>query len=1034
MSESALEGFAGITEQVAGLFEELGVTEPEGLVGHWAVATPAGRAWIVGQTWDKAGSTIRESDVLKWGFSSELLQIGIPPPVAPRLVEQAITLREIRVHPVPDLMQRAASALQGFPVEVARAWLEGGKHEIEALGDDLKTIAFYDLLAVSDFHLAAGNRPSPEGLARLSPTEDFFFDNAFFRFLVHSEEERRSRQGYPYELVFNGDMVDFVQVVVRATAEPDAWDLDLALPEELQLGAWDADARAYAQAEPQRERLWDTLDTVYGEVADQGTRRQIVEERASRDAMAWAQYAQEKRQAARGRQAASPRQVLAMGRSAALVQLKEVCRGHPRFFQGVAWFLACGNRLVLMRGNHDIQWYWPELQDTLVGWLKEVYDDLDRECRQEAAGHSLPVAPERLQACLLPATGADRFLPPLPAEEFTRRVDFDHPWFYYRDRLAYFEHGGQHEAVDAHRHFLIPVYDNDRTWPAPRPRPELQALVDQPPERATGWLPELEVVPEEDEIDPALGSLGNVFLVNNLEIEMPNFERPGYDKVYLPWLLYRRPRVLFGALGPAIGRLVDAWRRWAGRQPDLLDRQVTRREAYARLTGLSEDCVRELDDTRWVKQWRGKASGWVYALINVLSVVVPVVAVLVVVLGLSEAFRWLSVGDWLQSWLPLGVQKLLGLAPSDPAPSGNLLVWDFLSGALKTVVVGLLSYWAVTAVRDWIGLGEDYLYRPSLRVARILKRYGWDVPYILFGHDHARNAQPLDLGKQCDHPDCPASLKKRDVQLIEGRLEVRRVACPHCGDALDKAGLQYQFGESLRKASRQEPTRYTVTCPHCEQETAVGADTDWSGDGATCERCGHALTQEEVIGNSTLWATPADFHIEPLACPSCQAELPSEILERVRVFPYALVYACPGCSRVERQLLGTWFLACPNPECGKKPKKSDLQLAEERPYIHCTCGTTYPQPAPAHRWYLNTGTWMHFYATERKRLVRDVLEYPFVRMVDTHMVLAARPNNYMDPWDRPVPRVELLRWNDGAQRVEACETYQGTAEGTGHGR
>ena len=358
---------------------------------------------------------------------------------------------------------------------------------------------------------------------------------------------------------------------------------------------------------------------------------------------------------------------------------------------------------------------------------------------------------------------------------------------------------------------------------------------------------------------------------------------------------------------------------------------------------------------------------------------------------------------------------------------------DFLSGALKTVVVGFLSYWAVTAVRDWIGLGEDYLYRPSLRVARILKRYGWDVPYILFGHDHARNAQPLDLGKQCAYPDCSARLKKRHVQLVEGRMEVPELACPSCGGGLDKSGLQHQFGEALRNAGWREPSRYMVTCPHCAQETAVDVDTDWTSDGARCERCDQALTQEEVDGNPTLWASPADFDIGPLACPSCGEELPSEIMERVRIFPYGLVYTCPGCSRVKRQSLGTWYLACPNPDCRKEPNKSDLQLAEGRPYIHCTCGTTYPQPAPAHRWYLNTGTWMHFYATERKRLVREVLEYPFVRMIDTHRVLAARLDNYMDPWDRPVPRVELLRWNDGAQRVEACETYQGTAEGAGRG-
>jgi hypothetical protein len=71
---------------------------------------------------------------------------------------------------------------------------------------------------------------------------------------------------------------------------------------------------------------------------------------------------------------------------------------------------------------------------------------------------------------------------------------------------------------------------------------------------------------------------------------------------------------------------------------------------------------------------------------------------------------------------------------------------------------------------------------------------------------------------------------------------------------------------------------------------------------------------------------------------------------------------------------------------------------------------------------------MHFFATERKRLVRDVLEYPFVRLTETDCVVVGEPEWYMDPQQRPLPRVELLRWNDAAQRVEICETFQGTAE------
>jgi hypothetical protein len=188
------------------------------------------------------------------------------------------------------------------------------------------------------------------------------------------------------------------------------------------------------------------------------------------------------------------RKVRAMLRRESLRQLKTVYAGHPRFFQGLAWFLAQGNRLVLMRGNHDPQWYWPEVQLAFSGWLKEAYDELCQVCKDHQAGYELPVSPASL-------TGQ---LPAMSMEDFQARVDFDHSWYYYRDRLAYFEHGGQQEAVDSQRYFLTPVYHTGEEEESPDP------------------LAALNVSPQEKEIDPPVGSLGNVFFINNLEIEFPS--------------------------------------------------------------------------------------------------------------------------------------------------------------------------------------------------------------------------------------------------------------------------------------------------------------------------------------------------------------------------------------------------------------------------------------------------------------------------------------------------------------------------------
>jgi UDP-2,3-diacylglucosamine pyrophosphatase LpxH len=69
----------------------------------------------------------------------------------------------------------------------------------------------YNLLVVSDFHLGQGFDPD---LGTYSPMEDFPFDDAFARFLRYQERVRRQPRygGHPWKLIFNGDLLDFVQV------------------------------------------------------------------------------------------------------------------------------------------------------------------------------------------------------------------------------------------------------------------------------------------------------------------------------------------------------------------------------------------------------------------------------------------------------------------------------------------------------------------------------------------------------------------------------------------------------------------------------------------------------------------------------------------------------------------------------------------------------------------------------------------------------------------------------------------------------
>ncbi len=795
-------------------FMELPGAQAAALAPH--LRTIAGRE-VIRQT---LGAS--ECEVLRWAFAAELAQAAYPASAAAALVDCGITLQELLNQPADALAARiwelarteadfgaaqarvaaivpafeppesagdAAAPLRQYrEAELLRrvsAALTEQRQRAEALGPMPTRVEFYDILAVSDFHLAAGNRPSPEGLTRFSPTEDFYFDDAFFRFLVDAEMERRGRNGRPYELVFNGDMMDFAQIITPEDATPRltaamlpllAWPEsdDGSLTAQLQrtvaaiygkdtlsaaiaqqsdmrraalqqagaaalaalrpaaqakgLGApfmsaaepdarqdWEAELAAWSDTgwETWTEEEWAqrlghaTSAAASGAAPDAAVRLMgmpptrppappIPNPRVQAAGLAAATQAETAKQAQAERGKAS-KKVCAMERKQALAQLADVYFGHPHFFAGLAWFLAQGNRLVFIRGNHDPQWYWPEVQGACVGWLKQAYDTLRAAWNTSPRPGALPISPEQHQA-LLTACGA---LPDVPLAAFAARVDFAQSWYYYREELAYFEHGGQQEAVDAHRYFLAPVYATAASGQHATPAP-----------------------PEELEIDPPVGSLGNVFFINLLESNFPNFERPGYDKVYLPWLLYHAPGLLFKTLPLAAGKMLRAWSRWAAHhpQPAVAQRHAAQLKRYAAQSGLPEPCARELDETTWVKRWRGRGqSALAFFIRIVLPYLLPLLAALTV----------------------LAVLLISGAR----APTPPTLAYSLLWSPLLSLLVGLAMYWLKHWMTEWFGLGEDYMLKPAQRVAAILERHGCDVPYILFGHDHAHNAQSLGKGR-----------------------------------------------------------------------------------------------------------------------------------------------------------------------------------------------------------------------------------------------------------------------------------------------
>ena len=111
----------------------------------------------------------------------------------------------------------------------------------------------------------------------------------------------------------------------------------------------------------------------------------------------------------------------------ARVKLRRVAARHGDVFAALGAFVADGHALTLIHGNHDIELHWDAVKDDLRGILFE---------------HASSSRPDVDRAA------------------FYERVEFN-PWFFYRDGVAYIEHGHQYDPFCATEHIMAPLSPAD---------------------------------------------------------------------------------------------------------------------------------------------------------------------------------------------------------------------------------------------------------------------------------------------------------------------------------------------------------------------------------------------------------------------------------------------------------------------------------------------------------------------------------------------------------------------------------------------
>jgi UDP-2,3-diacylglucosamine pyrophosphatase LpxH len=102
-----------------------------------------------------------------------------------------------------------------------------------------------------------------------------------------------------------------------------------------------------------------------------------------------------------------------------LWKLERLISHHKIFFDALRDFIGCGNEVILIPGNHDIEWMMHEVQE---GFRKEMFSGMGNDERGE----------------------------------FNKRVHFL-PWFFYDPGLSLFvEHGCQYDPLNSFDYFLYP--------------------------------------------------------------------------------------------------------------------------------------------------------------------------------------------------------------------------------------------------------------------------------------------------------------------------------------------------------------------------------------------------------------------------------------------------------------------------------------------------------------------------------------------------------------------------------------------------
>lgn len=428
---------------------------------------------------------------------------------------------------------------------------------------------------------------------------------------------------------------------------------------------------------------------------------------------------------------------LPCGEQETVHKLRKIAEGHWLFFEALAGYVAHGNLLTIIKGNHDVEFHYPGVRTAFLAELNAAFQ-------------------RRLQRDPAWGTGKEA------GNVSTDTVQFS-DWFYFEPDLLWVEHGNRYEGFNSFKYWLSPLLPKIDGWPRKR----------------------------QDEIDLPFGSLFVRYLFNNVEAVEPFADNIKPATRFVWWLIRKHPVTALRFIFTDGRKMLDRIRRaWAYVSPEAWeDRRQQHNARLAELasaSGIELSKLEALDRLRAPSILKEPGSRAMYLRFILRPwILLPGIALMVAAVVMAALF---SAAKLLADMIPAFAREML-LDPFVELVS-PVAPWTVLFVALAGLALFL----------RWI-LTEERKQEPGClkdRAACIAKPDLLGVRYVIMGHTHDPELYAVGdgggRGKEYFNTGTWTSVFSEEERLIRKPVEFVFVQGLRAGDGLKLKLLEWNDG------------------------------------------------------------------------------------------------------------------------------------------------------------------------------------------------------------------------------------------------